>query len=281
MKCFYHLRDMDGRCSAAIVKEIYPSCELIGYDYGLPFPWDTIQPDEAICMVDVSLQPFSDMVRLRDACGSLVWIDHHIGAINDRNALGEMFRGLQVDGKAGCELTWELLVGSDMPRSVFLLGRYDVWDWMNHDGAMEFETAMWQFDTNPNNGELWHRLFRDEELVEEIIEKGALLLAAKQKDNASRIKSLGFNTTLEGYRTLAVNHGMTNSTIFDAAYDPEQHDIMISFCWYRHHWKVSVYVDKSRSDIDASIICKKFGGGGHKGAAGFQCDVLPFSLTGE
>jgi len=279
MKCFYHLRDMDGRCSGAIVKEVYPECELIGYDYGLPFPWDTIHPDEVVFLVDVSLSPFSDMVRLRDACGSLVWIDHHIGAINDRNAMGEVFSGLQVDGEAGCELTWKLLVGSDMPRSVFLLGRYDVWDWMNHDGAMEFQTAMWQFDTNPNNGEFWHRLFRDEELVEEIIEKGALLLAAKKKDNASRIKSLGFDTMLNGYRALAINHGMTNSTIFDAAYNPDQHDIMISFCWYRSHWKVSVYVDKDRSDIDASMICKEFGGGGHKGAAGFQCATLPFELV--
>jgi oligoribonuclease NrnB/cAMP/cGMP phosphodiesterase (DHH superfamily) len=279
MKCFYHLRDMDGRCSGAIVKMMHPECELIGYDYGLPFPWDTIQPDEVVYMVDISLQPFSDMLRLRGACGSLVWVDHHIGAINDRDAMGEPFSGLQIDGQAGCELTWKLLVDSNSPHAVFLLGRYDVWDWMNHDGAMEFQTAMWQFDTDPNNVEFWFRLFHDDILVEEIIEKGALLLAARKKDNSIRIKSLSFNTMLGEYRVLAVNHGMTNSTIFDGAYNPEQHDIMVSFCWYRTHWKVSVYVDKDRPDIDASVICKKFGGGGHKGASGFQCDVLPFKLV--
>lgn len=279
MKCYFHSRDLDGRCSGAIVKMVHPECELIGYDYGMPFPWETIRPDEVVYLVDVSLQPFSDMVRLRDACGSLIWIDHHISAINDRNATGVAFNGLQCEGEAGCELTWKLLVGTDMPRSVFLLGRYDVWDWMNHEGAMEFQTGMWQFDTSPNNGEFWRRLFLDEELVDEIIHNGGLLLAAKKKDNASRIKTLGFDTMLGEYRALAVNHGMTNSTIFDSAYDPERHDIMVSFCWYRDHWKVSVYVDKARADIDASVICKQFGGGGHRGAAGFQCTELPFALV--
>jgi oligoribonuclease NrnB/cAMP/cGMP phosphodiesterase (DHH superfamily) len=279
MKCFYHLRDQDGRCSGAIVKEIHPECELVGYDYGLPFPWETIHPEEQVFIVDVSLQPFSDMIRLQESCGALVWIDHHISAIQERDAAGVPFNGIQVVGKSGYELTWELLVGSDMPRAVFLLGRYDVWDWMNHVGAMEFQTGMWQFDTNPNNGEFWHRLFMDDELVDEIIEKGALLLAAKKKDNSSRLKTLGFETELDGFRALAVNHGMTNSTIFDSGYDPDRHDIMISFCWYQGHWKVSVYVDKGKDHIDASIICKAHGGGGHKGAAGFQCDALPFPLA--
>lgn len=279
MKCFYHLRDQDGRCSGAIVKLVYPECELIGYDYGMPFPWETIQPDEDVYMVDVSLQPFSDMIRLRNSCANLIWIDHHIGAINDRNAAGSPFFGQQVVGESGCELTWKLLVGSDIPRAVTLLGRYDVWDWMNHEGAMEFQTAMWQFDTDPHNSEFWSRLFRDNDLIDEMIHDGGLLLAARKKDNASRIKTLGFDTVLAGYRALAVNHGMTNSTIFDGAYDPERHDIMVAFCWYRDQWKVSVFVDKGRPDIDASVICKGFGGGGHTGAAGFRCAELPFRLA--
>jgi nanoRNase/pAp phosphatase (c-di-AMP/oligoRNAs hydrolase) len=37
---------------------------------------------------------------------------------------------------------------------------------------------------------------------------------------------------------------------------------------------VSVY--STNPNIDCGAICKKYGGGGHKGAAGFQCKELPF-----
>ena len=38
MKCFYHSADLDGQCSGAIVKLARPDCELVGIDYGDPFP---------------------------------------------------------------------------------------------------------------------------------------------------------------------------------------------------------------------------------------------------
>lgn len=276
MKCFFHSADIDGYCSGAIVKHVHPECELIGINYGNPFPWDTIVPGEVVFMVDFSLQPFTDMIRLNDAC-YLVWIDHHKSAIAERNAAGVPFTGLQVVGKAGCELVWEYLVGSVMPRAVFLLGRYDVWDWMNHPGAMEFQKGMWQFNTDPNNSDFWRRLFLDDELVEEITHDGGLLLAAQKKDNERYLRACGFDTELDGLRVLAVNKGMTNSTVFDSGYDPDKHDAMLSFCWYRDSWKVSLYSEKP--EVDVSEICKARGGGGHMGAAGFQCDVLPFSLV--
>jgi len=34
-----------------------------------------------------------------------------------------------------------------------------------------------------------------------------------------------------------------------------------------------------KDDIDVSKICYKFGGGGHKKAAGFTCDNLPVEIS--
>ena len=39
-------------------------------------------------------------------------------------------------------------------------------------------------------------------------------------------------------------------------------------------WYVSLYT--SKEDVDVSKVALSFGGGGHKGAAGFKCDTLPF-----
>ena len=53
---------------------------------------------------------------------------------------------------------------------------------------------------------------------------------------------------------------------------------MIAFGWTPiGMWRVSLYTIFDH--IDVSEIAKKYGGGGHKNAAGFVCDNLPFNLS--
>jgi len=101
------------------------------------------------------------------------------------------------------------------------------------------------------------------------------------------------------YKAIALNIGMSNSKVFDSVrrkdcdYLPhidldvgvcprcnglghiEPYDLMITFCRRSDKkWNVSLY--STKADIDCGAIAKSFGGGGHKGAAGFQCEDLPF-----
>ena len=55
--------------------------------------------------------------------------------------------------------------------------------------------------------------------------------------------------------------------------------MMITFSTNGKQWRVSLYQD-GRPDVDCSVIAKKYGGGGHKGAAGFECVTLPFKIVG-
>lgn len=67
--------------------------------------------------------------------------------------------------------------------------------------------------------------------------------------------------------------------MFDSIYDPERHHAMATFCRLKppaHKWTVSLY--STRDDVNCADIAKSFGGGGHKGAAGFQCDEIPFEI---
>lgn len=137
--CFYHSADLDGVCSGAIVKHFVPDCELAGYDYGQPFPWDKVRPGpdaendplwahlfepkngyegpeqndgyavetirmekRTVYMVDVSLPP-KDMKRLA-AVSNLIWIDHHKTAIEGCKELPPT--GVQDTRYAACELCW-------------------------------------------------------------------------------------------------------------------------------------------------------------------------------
>ena len=58
----------------------------------------------------------------------------------------------------------------------------------------------------------------------------------------------------------------------------KKHDIMLPFASHKNgKWKLSLYSTKKK--INCGEIAKLFGGGGHKGAAGFISEKLPFSIS--
>lgn len=278
MKCFYHSADLDGHCSGAIVKARFPDAQLYGINYGDPFPWQDIQRGEEVYMVDFSLQPFSEMVELSHLA-RLTWIDHHKSAIEEAQKHGFSCERRVVDTNfAACELCWRTLFAeSPLPQAVFWLGRYDIWKHEEHPGALEFQYGMRMKRTDPSDSDnlpFWFAIFKDDEFAKKIRGEGALYLAYETEQNRKFAAAFAFETTLDGLRCIAVNKGFTNSLVFKSVYDPSKHDAMLSFAYRGGKWTVSLYADKP--EVDVSVICKARGGGGHKGAAGFQCEELPF-----
>ena len=182
-------------------------------------------------------------------------------------------------GKAGCELTAQWFMGTDfpLPRAIFLLGRYDVWDWPNVKDSIEFQYGMRTFSNaeyDPRDRSFWGRVFMDTDFVNAIIEKGRIIYEYEQTQNAKYIRSCMQETELCGYKALSVNKGLCNSTIFDSVTDSFKYDLYIAYVIRNGLFNVSLYSTK----IDVSAIAKLYGGGGHAGAAGFSCVELPFSV---
>lgn len=132
--CFYHKADLDGVCSAAIVKHFVPECELYGIDYGDEFPWDLVRPGpeaetdplwmhlfkpengykcgdnwetftvkkRTVYMVDFSL-PYENMFYMAKV-SNLTWLDHHKTALEANADLRA--RGMRDTTRAACELAW-------------------------------------------------------------------------------------------------------------------------------------------------------------------------------
>lgn len=290
MKCFFHSADLDGHCSGAIVKHFAPQCEMIGINYGKPFPWAEIESGETVFMVDFTLQPFEDMERLLNIC-NLVWIDHHKTAIEEAERRGFKAPGLRRVGIGACALTWESFDYDNgetpIPEAVRLLAEYDVW---NHSDplTLPFQYGMrMNENTWPDNQEFWEQLLGTSEserryadaLIAKTVEVGETILAYEKSQNEKFCKAYSFETEFDGKMAIACNRGFTNSQVFESVWDPEQYDLMLTFCRLKPpagKWTVSIYSDKD--DIDCGNIARKFGGGGHKGAAGFQCSKLPFEI---
>ena len=113
MKCFYHI-DLDGKAAAfcvyawAGIKDVEQQVEFIPIDYGIPFPFDSVQPDEQVWIVDYSIKP-DEMTRLLEITKDVTWIDHHKTAIEKYSDYPNKIRGIRKDGVAGCVLTWKYI----------------------------------------------------------------------------------------------------------------------------------------------------------------------------
>lgn len=279
MKCFYH-SDMDGKCAGAIVYKYYlidrertretADSEFISINYKDEFPFEKIKPGELVVIVDFSLQRDGEFQKLLEITDNVIWIDHHKTAIEKHGDLD--IKGLREDGVAGCVLTWEFFYpGKLVPPVVTLLGDYDIWAFKYGEDTNRLQTGIRLYDTRPESME-WHDWLKSSYWPKEEIEKGEIAMQYRDKTWASLVKSWSFFTEIEGYKAIACNAGSVSSQLFDSI--TEDYDIMMPFVFDGTQWTVSLYTTKK--DIDVSEIAKKYSGGGHKGAAGFQCRELPF-----
>lgn len=287
--CVFHYADLDGKASAAIVKYALRDVELYGYNYGQPIPWEKLRNRDVI-MVDISFQPFSEMEKLKGVTNSLVWIDHHEAAIVEANKAGWLrgvdgVSGIWETGVGACELTWRYYFPDNvLPISIKLLSLYDVW---NHEDprVLQLQFGMRLEDTRPESVFWVNEIFRYNEhgagFCEpvRVMRNGEVILQYQKQQNEAMAKARSFATELDGLRLIACNTGLNNSNLFDSVWDPNKYDAMCLFQWAPKEggqWTVSLYSQKK--EINLGELCKKRGGGGHVGAAGFQCKELPFRL---
>jgi oligoribonuclease NrnB/cAMP/cGMP phosphodiesterase (DHH superfamily) len=289
MKCFYH-SDADGVCSGFWVWSSYVvnnTEDYIKSDYGKPFPFDIIKPGEEVWLVDYSIEP-SDMRILLGLTSNVTWIDHHKTAIDKYHGFEFDIPGLRVDGIAGCMLTYcytkhmeqpdgsvvpfnEELMTKEAPLFTKLIADYDVWKFKYGEDTKLFQIAFTAHNLEPWSSE-WNKFFGEEESSGY---ECTLIAAGKEmmqyRDGwAKSVMEIGFESEFEGHSCYAVNLPRCNSQYFDSL--EKEYDMLTPFYWNGEQWIVSLYSTK----IDVSEIAVKYGGGGHKGAAGFQCAELPF-----
>lgn len=285
---FYHT-DLDGHLSGAIIEKHLRRKDplMVPINYGDNFPWHLIDEETEVWMADFSLQPWVEMAKLQNSCKKLVWIDHHKTAIQAHDEWveetdGEPIDGVREDGKAACWLCWDYCnPGTALPRAVFLAAKFDVWAWHDIPGAIQYHYGTQLYETDPatKKGVTFWNLQLNPQCsdpgVEAVEKQGTLLMKYIEKSDAAYIKSNSFETTLDGLNFIATNR-KGGSRQFKSVWDPEKYHAMLTFAWMGDGWSVSMYTE--REDVDVGEVAKNHGGGGHRGAAGFSCEELPFAL---
>jgi hypothetical protein len=294
VKCFYH-DDLDGRCAAfwvhysAATRREADGCpdavELIAIDHRDRFPTQSILPQERIYIVDYSVSP-DQMQELLAISEDVTWIDHHTTAIARYADHEGPIRGIRVDGVAACVLTFlwlhRLTVGGEgepatydpamlhgVPAFTAMIGERDTQSRPLRERTRHFCAGLLAEDTAPN-APVWLELLEAGENTGPWESRGAAIETAGKISDREYLDAFSFECEFEGYRAIACNKGQASSDLFADA--EGEYDLMIAFVFDGSLYSVGLF----SKTVDVGEIAQRHGGGGQKGAAGFECTSLPF-----
>lgn len=108
--------------------------------------------------------------------------------------------------------------------------------------------------------------------VGKLIEIGRSILKYQAKQDTLVASQRSFEGTVDGLPAIFCNGVPHNSQSFHSVYDPDKHKLMVAFHYDGKQFNISLY--STHDDVDCGAIAKLYGGGGHKGAAGFKRDLI-------
>lgn len=315
VKIFHH-NDADGYTSAYLVSKAlknvkYDSIDFYEMDYNTEFPLEEIDESTQVYIVDYSIKP-EDMLRLLRKTIDVIWIDHHISAINkyddwmdliERGSGISEIPGIRVNGLSASALCYlyffegytenalqelrdvsksedEVLkvmtedFNSRAPEWLYLVDNWDVWK-LDTPKAEQLQISI----ANQLSIDLIRSIDLNPKLLEYFLEKGKDYIEYRDIWSVGFMKKYGFETILEdtggNFRKVFVaNLGNANSKFFGDLIN--EYDAVITMCFNGDFWNYSIYSNKDY--FDCSKVAMFFGGGGHKGAAGF---ILQYPFTKE
>ena len=282
----YHQADLDGKCSAALIDRHYGFKTVkVGVDYHLPAPsalFSTLQGSDLLFIVDFSFKPdvMNNLIdRSREIGFELILIDHHISSVQRYKHFG--LPGILSTDTPACELVNTFFYPTQpTPLAVRLLADYDTWrreqaNWRSE--ILPFQLGVRTYSTEPTNLLLWRRLLeldRSSKFFETILMKGNAVLQFQERQSCQNSQLI--SKMFLGVRPCYLTLGRVDSRFFG---DLVNTGLCVSVVKNQTgKWTIHLY----SSVIDVEKIARSYGGGGHKGAAGFVMDKCPFGrVLGE
>jgi uncharacterized protein len=279
----YHNNCPDGWCAAFIAKMRYQDAELIAMDYGADHA-ETLKRCEKrdVLMVDFSLPTREENDLLAASTRSFQIYDHHKTAqavlegasyaifdmarsgagLTWDNLYGEIKLPIYRDGKP----TGEVIEAADAcPRPWFVnyVEDRDLWNW-----KLPNSRAICAYlGTLPFTIGAWEDLFGINQEDALVLGEGALAniqhFVRETVKNARQGRLAGYNINILNCTYLNCSE-IGNELAKTADF---------SLTWFERKDDTVQFSLRSIGDRDVSRIAKRFGGGGHKNAAGFELNI--------
>jgi oligoribonuclease NrnB/cAMP/cGMP phosphodiesterase (DHH superfamily) len=270
----YHKDCMDGFGSAFAAHLAMPEAHFRAVEYGKPLP--EIDDESEVFILDFSYSR-SELLDLEKRVSKLLVLDHHKTA--QEALLGLKFAFFDI-AKSGAVLSWEYFhPEKPIPKALYYIQDRDLWQW-KLPYSREFSAGLQQL---PRQFEEWSRAFNNFEDAEQIedsflVRTGQVILKHIEEAVSRVIKrawlvKVPCNKGVEvvpcvsttEYRS-EVGEGL-NKAYPDCPFSLSYHDAPTSRTWS---------IRSKNPLVDCSLIAQEYGGGGHKGAAGFQTGLRTY-----
>ncbi len=255
----YHGQCRDGFCAAWVARRALAEAEFYPAAHG------QTPPDVAgreVYVLDFSY-PRSTMDRMAEEANSLTVIDHHKTA--EEALRGAPYATFDMN-RSGAGMAWDFFFpGRSRPWMVDYVEDRDLWRYRLPDSrsvnaylsVLAFDFTVWDVEARDGDIDTATRL-------------GAVV-ESKTGQYVREVAKNAYRTEFEGHQALVVNAPQVDIS------ELLEHLAMaapISIGWWRRADGLISYGLRSRGDVDVSAIAKKYGGGGHAQAAGFQLGSL-------
>lgn len=304
MVIFYH-GDMDGIAAANLYINKISSVNVIR---AIEFEYDK-QPLilEALKNTKVNNEiifldccPDEDILKemiSRRYIGRITILDHHISKkdLIDKYIQESLIDGLSYIGASATLITWcwahfdkdiEQIKyfldktkdskseqnNSPIPFSIRLINSWDIWNKMYPD-AEPYKIFFESQGFVPTDEKI-EKLLDDNITIRNAIRDGNIMMKFFHNWGKIYCERYGYEAKYLTNDFFVLNVGNANSKIFGDIIN--NYDAVIIYCNDGYQWKCSIYSQKE--EFDCSKFAEQFGGGGHKGAAGFVLKDLPIWL---
>lgn len=273
MVIVYHAHCADGVGAAWAAHCEFPYAEVIPAGYQKELSEEFLQSltNAVVLIVDFSFDA-DNMRRICEKAKYVELLDHHITALQklvDFEAENFDMSSCKTE-RSGCGIVWEWLHGNEpMPPLLSHVEDRDLWLFKLPDtkqvmaGFFSYEMKLDVFD---------HYAYRTEPLKA----AGEVALRIENRHVESIIKQCKREWNIQGYKMAVVNcNGMFASEVGSRL--ASTYDLVITY--FDDDTEGRKFSLRSKGDINVANLCKKFGGGGHKNAAGYTDFTAYRSLT--
>lgn len=257
----YHANCNDGFCAAWVAWRQYRDAEFYGANYNQAPP-DVRGRD--VLVVDFSYRR-DVLVRMDQDAACIRVLDHHKTAQADLEGLD--FCQFDME-RSGAGMAWDFLVGSSRPWIVDAVEDRDLWRWA-YPASKELNACI---TTWPRDFSYWEQRFNDPDGRDKAIVEGDAISRYLDQYTAEMCDR-AYMVEFEGHSVPCVN--VPYKGISEVCGELAKR-ATFSIGWAKEKSGRFVYSLRSRGDFDVSAIAKKYGGGGHRNAAGFNSDTLLF-----
>lgn len=228
-------------------------------------PLPVFQPESEIWFLDYCPRA-QQLVELLDAGHQVNILDHHAKPTKDvlDSVQHPNLKAILDLEQSGAVIAWKhFFPRRKVPLLLLYVQDRDIWTqkYEETEAATEgLEALAWTFD-------LWTRLVKHPEDLEQLIRSGALLVSNKKRVVARVLERVYFET-IGGYEVPTVNSDSHMSDVGNAMALAHS-DRAFACVWFQMADGRRKYSLRSVGDFNVAEIAEKFGGAGHKNAAGF------------